>query len=153
MRISDWSSDVCSSDLQGIKTGGDLRVQAEVTAARGIQAAGEVVCGDHLEAGWGIKAGGDVIADGAIRVGEGIESGGRILAGPGHGVYAGLRVRMDAWEVSARVSASVPPAVLVSGYWVADPSQAERPALASSPNPPAAISSSPAPVTRSLQAL
>jgi len=138
---------------QGIKTGGDLRAQDEVTAARGIQAAGAVVCGDHLEAGWGIKAGGDVIADGAIRVGEGIESGGRILAGPGHGVYAGLRVRMDAWEVSARVSASAPPAVLVSGYWVAGPAQAAMPAPASSHNPPAAINSSTAPVTRSMAAL
>src|SRR5690606_13945152 len=138
---------------QGIKTGGDLRAQAAVTAARGIQAAGEIVCGDHLEAGWGIKAGGDVIADGAIRVGEGIEAGGRILAGPGHGVYAGLRVRMDAWEVSARVSASVPPAVLVSGYWVTNPAHDDMAASASNHQPPAAISSSTAPVTRSTAAL
>ncbi|HYG41403.1 MAG TPA: hypothetical protein VEA17_00635 [Bordetella sp.] len=138
---------------QGIKTEGDLRVQAEVVAARGIQAAGGLNCGDHLEVGWGIKAGGDVIADGAIRVGEGIEAGGRIAAGAGHGIYAGLRVRMDAWEVSARVSASAPPVALVSGYWAAGPAQAESAALASSHNPPAAINSSTAPVMRSMAAL
>ncbi|MBV7486798.1 FapA family protein [Bordetella sp. BOR01] len=138
---------------QGIKTEGDLRAQTEIVVARGIQAAGDIVCGDHLEAGWGIKAGGDVIADGAIRVGEGIESGGRIVAGPGHGVYAGLRVRMDAWEVSARVSASVPPVALISGYWAADAVHAGATALASSHSPPAAISNNTAPVTRSMAAL
>ncbi|MDM9561349.1 hypothetical protein [Bordetella petrii] len=138
---------------QGIKTDGDVRVQQEVQAGRGILAAGSVVCGDHLQAEWGIKAGGDVIADGAIRVGEGIEAGGRILAGPGHGVYAGLRVRMDAWDVSARVSASARPAALVSGYWAAGASHAGMADPASSHSPPAAIASSTAPVPRSTATL
>jgi len=136
---------------QGIKTDADVRVQGEAVAARGIQAGGDVIGGDHLETGWGIKAGGDVIADGAIRVGEGIESGGRIVAGAGHGIYAGLRVRMDAWDVSARVSAQDPPAALVSGYWVGDPAHSSAPA--NSHRPPAAIASSTAPVTRSMAAL
>jgi len=138
---------------QGVKTDGDVRVQGELMVGRGIQAAGTVLCGDHLEAGWGIKAGGDVAADGAIRVGEGIEAGGQILAGPGHGVYAGLRVRMDAWDVSARVCASERPQALVSGYWAADQAYAGMSAPASSHSPAAAINSSTAPVQRSMAAL
>ena len=138
---------------QGIKTDGDLRAQGEVVVGRGIQAGGSVQCGDHLEAGWGIKAGGDVVADGAIRVGEGIEAGGRILPGPGHGIYAGLRVRLDAWDLSARVSARVRPEALVSGYWAADDVYVGISAPASSHNPPAAINSSTAPVKRSMAVL
>ncbi|MCD0505782.1 FapA family protein [Bordetella petrii] len=138
---------------QGIKAGGDVCAQDALEVQRGIQAAGSVCCGDHLEAGWGIKAGGDVAADGAIRAGEGIEAGGRILAGAGHGIYAGLRVRMDAWEVSARVTACELPALLVSGHWAPASGQADTMALASIHSPPAAISSSTAPVKRSMPAL
>jgi len=138
---------------QGIKTGGDVCVQGEAAVERGILAAGSVQCGDHLEAGWGIKAGGDVAADGAIRVGEGIEAGGHIAAGPGHGVYAGLRVRMDAWDVSARVCAHARPQALVSGYWVVDQADADMTAPASSHSPAAAIASSTAPVQRSMATL
>jgi hypothetical protein len=62
-------------------------------------------------------AGGDIRADGSIRAGEGVKADGVIQAGDGHGVYAGLSVRLDAWSVCARVVARSRPAQLVSGHW------------------------------------
>jgi len=103
---------------QGIKTGGDVRADKEINAACGIQAGGDIQCGDHLASGWGMIAGGDIRADGSIRAGEGVQAEGTVQAGDGHGVYAGLSVRLDAWPVCARVSARTRPAQLVSGHWV-----------------------------------
>lgn len=103
---------------QGIKTGGDVRADKEINAAYGIQAGGSIQCGEHLASGWGLIAGGDIRAEGSIRAGEGVQAEGVIQAGDGHGVYAGLSVRLDAWSVCARVSAQTRPAQLVSGHWV-----------------------------------
>lgn len=102
---------------QGIKTGGDVRAEKEINAGCGIQAGGAIHCGDHLASGWGMIAGADIRAQGAIRAGEGLQAEGHIQAGDGHGVYAGLSVRLDAWSVCARVVAQALPAQLVSGHW------------------------------------
>jgi len=102
---------------QGIKTGGDVRADKEINAGSGIQAGGAIECGEHLASGWGIIAGGDIRAQGSIRAGEGVQADGLIQAGDGHGVYAGLSVRLDAWSVCALVIAQARPAQLVSGHW------------------------------------
>ena len=102
---------------QGIKAGGDVRAEKEINADCGIQAGGAIHCGDHLASGWGMIAGADIRAEGSIRAGEGVHADGTIRAGDGHGVYAGLSVRLDAWSVCARVVAQARPAQLVSGYW------------------------------------
>lgn len=102
---------------QGIKAGGAVRAEKEIHAACGIQAGGAIECGDHLACGWGLIAGEDIRAEGAIRAGEGVQAAGVIQAGSGHGVYAGLSVRLDAWDVCARVVAKTRPSQLVSGHW------------------------------------
>lgn len=102
---------------QGIKAGGGVRAEQEINAACGIQAGGSIECGDHLACGWGLIAGEDIRAEGAIRAGEGVQAAGVIEAGAGHGVYAGLSVRLDAWDLCARVVAQRRPAQLVSGHW------------------------------------
>ncbi|SEI40737.1 FapA family protein [Achromobacter sp. NFACC18-2] len=102
---------------QGIKAGGAVRAEKEIHAACGIQAGGAIECGDHLACGWGLIAGDDIRAEGAIRAGEGVQAAGVIQAGSGHGVYAGLSVRLDAWDVCARVVAQTRPSQLVSGHW------------------------------------
>ncbi|CAM4169431.1 DUF342 domain-containing protein [Kerstersia similis] len=103
---------------QGVKVGGSIAVAGSLKITRGLIAGGGVVIEDYLDSGWGIKAGDDIRAGSAIRAGEGIETPGLLEAGEGHGVYAGLGVRFDAWEVSARVQARQRPAELISGYWV-----------------------------------
>ena len=105
----------------GIKAGGDVQSGSDLLVARGIEAGGDIRAGDHLETGWGMRAGGAVRAGMAIRAGEGIEAGHDIVPGEGHGVYAGLRVRMDAWAVAARVRAPRCAGPLVSGHWVGEP--------------------------------
>ncbi|CAB3631388.1 hypothetical protein SB816_13740 [Achromobacter sp. SIMBA_011] len=102
---------------QGIKAGGGVQAAKDIDAACGIQAGASIACGGHLAAGWGLIAGEDIRADGSIRAGEGVQADGRIEAGDGHGVYAGLNVRLDAWAVCARVQARERPAQLVSGHW------------------------------------
>ena len=62
-------------------------------------------------------AGEDIRAEGAIRAGEGVQAAGCIEAGAGHGIYAGLSVRLDAWPACARVVAQARPQQLVSGHW------------------------------------
>ena len=94
-----------------------MRAEKEINADCGIQAGGAIHCGDHLASGWGMIAGADIRAEGSIRAGEGVHADGMIRAGDGHGVYAGLSVRLDAWSVCARVVAQARPAQLVSGYW------------------------------------
>jgi hypothetical protein len=98
-----------------VRAGHDLRVE------RGIQAGGSIVAGNHLEAGWGMLAGSDIVADGTIRAGEGLMAAGDIVSGTGHGIYAGLRVRLDAWADAARVMARTKPATLISGHWCGTP--------------------------------
>ncbi|MDQ6215726.1 hypothetical protein NMF62_21810, partial [Achromobacter insolitus] len=102
---------------QGIKAGGDVRAEKEIDAACGIQAGGSIHCGDHLASGWGLIAGVDIRAEGSIRAGEGVQAEGVIEAGAGHGIYAGLSVRLDAWSACARVVAQSRPQQLVSGHW------------------------------------
>jgi len=102
---------------QGIKAGGGVRADQEINAGCGIQAGGSIQSGEHLACGWGLIAGEDIRAEGAIRAGEGAQAAGVIEAGAGHGVYAGLSVRLDAWDLCARVIAQTRPAQLVSGYW------------------------------------
>ena len=101
---------------QGLKAGGSVIAAKALSAGCGIQAGASVDCGEHLAAGWGMIAGEDIRAEGAIRAGEGIQAQGAITAGPGHGIYAGLNVRLDAWPVCARVIASERPSQLVSGH-------------------------------------
>lgn len=102
---------------QGIKAGGAIQSEGGIQAERGIIAGEGIYCEDFLDARWGVKAGGDITAGSAIRVGEGIETPGLISCGAGHGIYAGLAVRVDAWEISARVYARERPEQLLSGFW------------------------------------
>ena len=102
---------------QGIKAGGGVTAEQEINAGCGIQAGGSIQSGEHLACGWGLIAGEDIRAEGAIRAGEGAQAAGVIEAGAGHGVYAGLSVRLDAWGLCARVVAQSRPAQLVSGHW------------------------------------
>lgn len=102
---------------QGIKAGGRVQAEHDIVVANGIQAGASICAGNHLETGWGMLAGCDIVADGSIKAGEGLVAAGRIEPGEGHGIYAGLRVRLDAWADAARVMASVKPADLISGYW------------------------------------
>jgi hypothetical protein len=88
-----------------IKVRRDIHVQSVLRAGRAIHA------------GAGIRAGGDIAADGSIKAGEGLAAAGLITPGSGHGIYAGLKVRLDAWADAARVVASVRPDALISGYW------------------------------------
>src|SRR5690606_11146032 len=92
----------------------------DIVVARGIQAGESIVAGNHIETGWGIQSGCDIVADGSIKAGEGLAAGGHIVPGSGHGVYAGLRVRLDAWADAARVIAQNRPEQLISGYWCGD---------------------------------
>jgi len=80
-----------------------------------------VECGRHLEAGWGIKATDAILAHGCIRAGESLNAEGEIRAGCGYGVVAGLSVRRNAWECSARVSVRAKPDELMSGWWAEPP--------------------------------
>src|SRR5690606_40530044 len=102
---------------QGIKAGGKVEAEHDIVVARGIQAGESIVAGNHIETGWGMLAGCDIVADGSIKAGEGLAAAGRIAAGLGHGVYAGLRVRLDAWADAARGVAQTRPDQLISGYW------------------------------------
>lgn len=119
---------------QGIKAGGSVRAEMEINAACGIQAGGGIQCGEHLACGWGLIAGEDIRAEGAIRAGEGVQAAGIIEAGRGHGVYAGLSVRLDAWDLCARVVAQTRPAQLVSGHWAGPDSAPTAVAAPDSPD-------------------
>ena len=92
--------------------------KARSGVAQGLLGRGRVECGGHLEAGWGIKADEAIVAHGCIRAGESLCTDGEIRAGCGYGVFAGLSVRRDAWECSARVCAQAKPGQLMSGWWV-----------------------------------
>ncbi|WP_343036102.1 hypothetical protein [Aromatoleum toluvorans] len=102
---------------KSLHAGGNIDGADCVRADNGILAGGTIRCAAHLEAGWGIRAGQGIIAEGAIRVGESLQAGEEILAGPGYGIYAGLNVRVDVWETSARVCAIQKPDGLMSGWW------------------------------------
>src|SRR5690606_29291173 len=105
----------CGKNLQA---GGDIRARS-LRTGQGVLAGGSIHCTDHLEADWGLRAGGDIVAGGAVRAGEGLEADGEIRSGPGYGIFAGLNVRREDWETSARVSACRRPADLMSGWWAA----------------------------------
>lgn len=102
---------------RGLRVGEALECAAGVQARHGVECGASLYCAGHLDAGWGIRVGGTLRADGAIRAGESICAGDEILAGPGYGIYAGLVVRADAWEVSAQVRACRQPEALKSGWW------------------------------------
>lgn len=102
---------------RGLRVGEGFECAAGVQAAHGVECGDSLLCAGHLEVGRGIRVGGAVRAEGAIRAGESIYAGDEIAAGQGYGIYAGLVVRADAWEVSAQVSASRPPVGLKSGWW------------------------------------
>ena len=102
---------------QGIKVGGKVKAEHDILVERGIQAGESIVAGNHIETGWGIQSGCDIVADGSIKAGEGVAAAGKIEPGSGHGIYAGLRVRLDAWAEAAQVVAQVRPAQLISGHW------------------------------------
>ncbi len=101
-----------------VSAGGLLRSGGDIRVAQGLLGRGRVECGGHLEAGWGIKADEAIVAHGCIRAGESLCTDGEIRAGCGYGVFAGLSVRRDAWECSARVCAQAKPGQLMSGWWV-----------------------------------
>lgn len=102
---------------KGIRVGGDITSEADITTHQGIECGRSLQCGGHLVADWGIKALENISANGAISVGESLYSEGEIRAGEGYGVYAGLNVPEHAWESSARVQAQKRPHSLRSGYW------------------------------------
>ncbi len=102
---------------EGIKAGGQVKADHDILVVNGIQAGDSVLAGNHIETGWGILSGSDIVAEGSIKAGEGLAAAGKIEPGDGHGVYAGLRVRLDAWAVAARVVAQSRPKQLVSGFW------------------------------------
>src|SRR5690606_25098593 len=98
-----------------------IKAEHDIVVARGIQSGGSVIAGNHIETGWGIQSGCDIVAEGSIKAGEGLVADGLIEPGQGHGVYAGLCVRLDAWADAARVVARVRPPQLISGYWCGSP--------------------------------
>lgn len=104
-----------------MSAGALLRSGADIRVVQGLLSRGRVECGGHLEAGWGIKAVDAIVAQGCIRAGESLATEGELRAGCGYGVFAGLSVRRDAWECSARVSAQAKPEQLLSGWWVEPP--------------------------------
>jgi hypothetical protein len=97
--------------------GGAIECREAIRAGNGIEAGGTITSSTHLDAGWGIRSQGAIRVGGAIRAGESISAAREIRAGEGYGIYAGLDVRADAWEDSARVQAAVRPADLRSGWW------------------------------------
>lgn len=101
---------------KGIHALGDI-VAESLRADHGIRAGGSILCTGHLEAGWGILAGQSIVTEGAIKAGESINAGEEIRAGGGYGIFAGLNVRSDSWDCSARVTARTKPAGLMSGSW------------------------------------
>ncbi|GAA5233213.1 hypothetical protein FOZ76_17595 [Verticiella sediminum] len=104
----------CAKNLQA---GGGIECVGDLSAGQGIEAGDLLQGGGHVRAGWGIKVRGDLLAAGAIRAGESLCAEGEIRAGEGYGVYAGLDVRVQVWEDSARVHASRLPEALRSGCW------------------------------------
>ena len=102
---------------RSLRVGGALTGADSIHAAQGIESGGAIRCGMHLEAGWGIRSGEAIVAEGAIKAGESLFARQEIRAGAGYGVYAGLDVRVDAWEASAQVHAGMRPEGLMSGWW------------------------------------
>lgn len=107
-----------------VRAGKSLRVGGSIVGSDGLQvqhglrSGGSIRSGLHIDAGWGIVAGSDIVAEGAIRAGECVVSAGDIEVGEGHGVYAGLSARRDAWPSSGQVRSKSPPVGLMSGLWV-----------------------------------
>jgi hypothetical protein len=87
-------------------------------AGHGIAVGGAIEGVSHIDASWGIRAGGHIHASGAIKAGESLAAGDAICAGDGYGVFAGLNVQEESWEVSGQVWAPSPPARLRSGCWI-----------------------------------
>src|SRR3990167_9822181 len=104
---------VISGDLTGDRFyfSGEVRITGAaivkfLLAGLGIKAGGGIKAGWGIEAGLGIKAGG------------GIEAGGGIKAGEGFGIFAGIRVKISAWNIYARIICKSKPQNLISGFWV-----------------------------------
>src|SRR3546814_17599893 len=97
MRISDWSSDVCSSDLLGAQVAGPLAKQGSDAAGRSmdqhpvacldrIRLVQQDVCGEALQQG----GGGDLVADVFRQMTRCL---GRTRALPGIGTLACVHLR------------------------------------------------------------
>ena len=52
-----------------------------------------------------------IVLTGALKIGSGIK------AGDGHGIFAGLRVKINEWPIRAKVSAPIKPENLMTGFW------------------------------------
>jgi predicted acyltransferase (DUF342 family) len=102
---------------KSIRVGGSITVLDSLRVEQGIECGDSILCHHHVEANWGAKAGKTIRAGGSIKAGESLQAGEDIQAGDGFGVYAGLVVRTDAWEASARVHAKLKPERLMSGWW------------------------------------
>ena len=102
---------------KNLRVGGDLTGAGPLRAGHGIAVGGAIEGVSHIEAGWGIRAGQHIHAQGAIKAGESLSAGDAICAGDGYGVFAGLNVQEDSWDVSGQVWAAQPPERLRSGRW------------------------------------
>src|SRR3546814_2363751 len=83
MRISDWSSDVCSSDLRGAVATALRAHQFHLRLAHDVVAEAAVVVAHGLPAGVAVQAGGnhgdaDLVLH--VRVEHGVDDDGRVLA-------------------------------------------------------------------------
>jgi hypothetical protein len=59
-----------------------------------------------------------IVLTGALKIGSGIEAGWGIKAGDGYGIFAGPHVKINEWSIRAKISASVKPENLMTGFWV-----------------------------------
>ena len=103
---------------KSLRVGGHLQGAESLQAGQGIAVGGAIEGVSHIEAGWGIRAGQYIRVNGAIKAGESLAAGEDIRAGDGYGVFAGLNVQEESWEVSGQVWAQQLPERLRSGHWV-----------------------------------
>lgn len=102
---------------KALRVAGEISVTGALSAGQGIECGQSITAGRHLDAGLGIRAGDSIRAGGAIRAGESIHAQGRLEPGEGYGIYAGVAVPLDCWDISATVSAAERPSALLSGFW------------------------------------
>ena len=103
---------------KNLRVGGNLTGAGPLRAGHGIAVGGAIEGVSHIDAGWGIRAGAHIQASGAIKAGESLSAGDAICAGDGYGVFAGLNVQEESWDISGQVWAPQPPARLRSGRWI-----------------------------------
>lgn len=103
--------------VEEIATKNSFFFAGKIIVSKGISVGFNLLAGRGIEAGLGIKAGEGIKAGWGIEAGRGIKAGRGIEAGDGFGVFAGVRVRIANWSVSAGVSANIKPKNLISGHW------------------------------------